>query len=1130
MLIFLSWSGGATTMTARTDPLDCLLYALFWWSRREGKVKAPNNRAILRKIRSGSQPPHETIFSQLKNGTAKHGSNEIPKLRRALAGPDNRKRCEAIEGLLGMDGVLRCKTADELETSLAADMSCHRSKTAYRSGERVVIYDTGDDCVPRRFPVSTEQRACEELERMIAGSDFPVIGWKHRFDAGAGIPLDDLHRQTEIATRYRKVAHIWPGCLNNPFQEEMLELCTRLRQGQKPVHSTRALLNLLREHCVLLVVHLPEFLDFVPANANANVLRRLLELPCDTDAATLFPPGHPPVAFLSSTRYTFDLVSIGKSTRDRYDREMRSATGRIDETLAIAAEERLIEMNMIRSRLVEEMGSPSVEDTGLLMSRVDTMDDGTAACESAPVHMKIRAIAAAREDARHGFLDPSGGFERLVGNDFNRHPDLCTFHREVSLYVDYLRERERISAGAPPKLDLLQCTSASLHWLSEDSLLYLHHCGEIEDADCDHILNMSASIHVDSGRTEGKRTRKFYCSLGAKATVQEIWQRVAPERRRRVHYKIARYLLESQNDKSRLPNEFPFEPHWGRSRIYFLGESIRHLIRSCDDVAVPRKAALRENMASVPRTEGDSCPLPEWIDKQASVDPATMIHYCYEFLFRQELNGERRQDGKRNLSRRHGAFKYAVELLTLMSDGQRIGRPHPCLHPRFHYDFRRECGLALLDVGSLHEARRCFAEMAEAARRNAAASEEAAEVDDAIMLEVDALLLGALVYFTEGDANAATDNVAQADALLWDRYAQRVPARSGERDEPNRSARKEFGNKLRQIRLREAQACYFRGEYKAVVDCIQALEVRPLTDEIVFLRDAELQAIMNRNFPGFEIDAPDGRIERHGASESHALRPRRSQINTETLHFKIAALRRLADQETDAERRREALQEPLRLCMDGLLRASGEGMHHNAIGLRIALAAVNRDLGQFDLAERIMDQAHLDLLRFGGSERTFLAFLGEASRLLHVQGRLLHGYATYLHPLIQRAHAKNFGREHQKALAHAEMVLSSLLEMARAAEREPDADAGLEWRQKRIDALFQHSRLQQHTMPRRNRSDIVAGPFFAYSISRSRDRMRQLATVDGIEKELARVQEQCALKAAHPAVPSTRGRFLPNVK
>ena len=66
---------------------------------------------------------------------------------------------------------------------------------------------------------------------------------------------------------------------------------------------------------------------------------------------------------------------------------------------------------------------------------------------------------------------------------------------------------------------------------------------------------------------------------------------------------------------------------------------------------------------------------------------------------------------ERALSKRHGAYALATELLQLMSMRGEYGVPHWALDPVHHWSFSTDSGYAALNLGDLSMAERCFARL-----------------------------------------------------------------------------------------------------------------------------------------------------------------------------------------------------------------------------------------------------------------------------------------------------------------------------------------------------------------------------------------------------------------------------------
>ena len=179
---------------------------------------------------------------------------------------------------------------------------------------------------------------------------------------------------------------------------------------------------------------------------------------------------------------------------------------------------------------------------------------------------------------------------------------------------------------------------------------------------------------IPSAVDESKTVHVFEIPNLVKSVAQDQWRQHQPFDRAIAHWRVAKYLYDNRNDKERLQEEFPYAPHWGRSRFFFLGECIRHLMRSCEtqDTGQIEERAPLDDFPAQPEP-GSSGAVPE-----------TELDYCYANLFQQQLNGNasfgtsgHMHTTSRVMSKRHGAGKYATELLQLMSHNGEIGAPIP---------------------------------------------------------------------------------------------------------------------------------------------------------------------------------------------------------------------------------------------------------------------------------------------------------------------------------------------------------------------------------------------------------------------------------------------------------------------
>ena len=72
------------------------------------------------------------------------------------------------------------------------------------------------------------------------------------------------------------------------------------------------------------------------------------------------------------------------------------------------------------------------------------------------------------------------------------------------------------------------------------------------------------------------------------------------------------------------------------------------------------------------------------------------------------------------------------------------------------------------------------------------------------------------------------------------------------------------------------------------------------------------------------------------------------------------------------------------------------------------MAYVLRGRGMLSAAETVLDDVYIGILTHGCSERTYLAFMLEAGRILLGQNRPVRAFSSYLLPCLRRAHARGF--------------------------------------------------------------------------------------------------------------------------
>ena len=151
----------------------------------------------------------------------------------------------------------------------------------------------------------------------------------------------------------------------------------------------------------------------------------------------------------------------------------------------------------------------------------------------------------------------------------------------------------------------------------------------------------------------------------------------------------------------------------------------------------------------------------------------------------------------------------------------------------------------------------------------------------------------------------------------------------------------------------------------------------------------------------------------------------------EVAHIYIATLGQIGD--------KDSLDLAMRICIKNIFQNTSRGVHHDALGFRIAMAHLFRKFEMLEVAETCLDQVHEDILQYGCSERTYLAFLLEAGRTVFAQGfrkpdRFARAYLGYLRPCLDRARSRGYVRYAETARRCATETLTEILARCRSLE------------------------------------------------------------------------------------------------
>lgn len=557
---------------------------------------------------------------------------------------------------------------------------------------------------------------------------------------------------------------------------------------------------------------------------------------------------------------------------------------------------------------------------------------------TAPASITLRILAFFSSNlADLSYLDPTAGWSRLCGvAPANLPADL------LHVINDYVNEIEGIPrAKRTPSIRPMQWCATALYWLT--------------DSAADRLAKLAPRISVNSYkkalsevprlvfREEVSGHAAYRMDLTTKALVQERWVKLNPLSRAQCHWEIALRLFENRDNAELLELELPLAPHWGRSKIHFLAECVRHLVRTSDRTTQrPVKKYPQEYQESFP-----DAPVADW----NGCNPYQVINYCFGVLFWQLLN-ENRGTGNihnRKLARQHGAYRLTAEILQLLSNNNNLGEPHWALNPRYVLRYLREVAYAQLDLGNLREARESFERMIRIA------DSRGENWRDCVNFRLDlAIATSAL-----GEINAAMVAVREARELFESKN-------EGEKDA--KRANQAIRNRLD---ARDANIYYLRGDFTASL--------------------AHLDSIF--------------------ASSPRAM-------VRDVAHTHIAVLGALKD--------RDKLNQALQICLQNLFDNTSQQIHHEALGFRVALGHLFRRFNMLEAAEVTLDAVLRDLRLHGCSERTYLAMLLEAGRVLVAQKRYARAYAAYLCPCVIRSHLKGFKRSFDQSRRYALACIEAL--------------------------------------------------------------------------------------------------------
>lgn len=949
------------------------------------------------------------------------GANTSSVIETLLASAERQERVAARFGLPDL-----FRQADK--TALEA-MLLRMAKTAPAGPARVDRSDFNELAAAKLGP--HEHHAIKNLLSWLTNAGRPVVTWFAPFDQGARFCIHSLVTLAGFKDSYDQLFVIRPSDKTEPFTSELRSIGQALRVTPSEQHAA-TLLDGLRTHRSLLVL-----CGAQGWSRHGDLARELL-----AEARRRGRGWTGPAA----------LMVVGANEELAAELDWASdITAELSRCLAVPGPSRMQFFQSQWTRFCQLRGIRPEREIGARLYHAQWHYDGLAGGNVWPINMRLRAYFASNLD-NQAFFDPTAGFDALAGPP-ELPLDILLFREDVSDYLSAL------PAGRQNhETQLLQFMSTAKFWLTRDALEVLGRVsgnnepswrGMSPVAVRKCLLTLSPPIAETGEGSSGKRS--FVLGIGVRAIVQDAWKRSGPGSRSLAHYRIAERLFTQQNDKVLLGAEFPFVPHYGRSRMYFISECIRHLVRASDAVTSPDRLVGPGILAETPFGVD-----PPTRDLQAC-DPRQAITFCYRILYRRELDGRHSAGGQtRLLAKRHGAYSLAFELLQLMSDGGRFGVPHWALDPELHREFRVDAGFAALNVGELELAEACFDRLIASDREQYAAL----RTDENARQLAEAQLSLALVHASQDrlqDArttiDAAVDTIGGVIHL----------------DNARPSVRRRVTGRL-------AHLSYLDGDLDTALGLFNGL----VNDE-------------------GGITDPD------------------------LMHCYIALLEKVrARPGADLA----SIADGMDVCVSSMFSAMSDGLQHDAMGFKIALAHIMRKRGSLTAAETIMDSVHRDILQFGCSERTHLSFTLEAARILLGRNKPVRAFACYAEPCLRRAEALGFRRvatsARQTALAslnRARKILDTVGrdEWRRLIQKELDDDLayrtsatsvskGLKERERLGELQGYADSGLQNPPGQRTAGPFSRGPLYAYTIAEAKEIMLGLSTFGGIDKAIAEVK------------------------
>lgn len=848
----------------------------------------------------------------------------------------------------------------------------------------------------------------------------PFLYWPTSLESGSSLFAHLLARRLILSKSFESVFILNPKSAGLPFQAELTRLADML--GISAVNrSGRQIASALLQQNILLILNNADLIGN-PETSRHSYVKELIQWIKSRQAVK----GEPAY-----------LLLVGEPSPQVFD--FRGTNTNLESIEEATIHPKRQRFNFFREQFERFKNFRQYSDVFVGSDRLKRARWYYELVSDKPVHsmnIRVRAFFASNRDNLF-YFDPTAGFEALSGMPYESLPlDIQCYVDDIRMYIKSLPNKGP-TKGA---LSLLRSISTAKYWLTETARIALEEevdSLKLSKAKRNNLEALLKRLHKSilvSDRedlssytqVDGKSVPKTYsiytAGIGIKSLIQDHWRVENSYERKMAHFAIAQRLHVNMNDDATIKKEFPYEALWGNPRIIPVVECIRHLVRACEDVEEPDKIE--------GYTGGLTSRFP------TAPDPIAVWSFCYNQLFKSELDGYRRIAKKhlstrqgaihlKQLTYRHGAFHLKLEVLQLLSNGGKLGNPHWALHKDEHINYLRELAFSHLDLGHLDEAKISFSKLVGLANN---IKDEYEALNQKINLVLVETIRGN--FCRAKNALEAIESELQT-ATLTDGGHERIKHR---------------------LITRRIHLLYLSERYQSALQLFDKISSTPLKRDVA--------------------------------------------------HYYIATISNIANRQVISDSHKKALYDKaMSVCLSNLFENTSNQLHHEAIGFRISLAHLLRHQDQLEAAESCLDRVYIDIIKYGCSERTYIALLLEAGRLLARKGKYVRAYAAYLGPCMDRAYHLGFKRE---ALSAKKEALS-VLEKIKVKCGECSADV---WNKEYLTEIKPSENLKALATPSKV-GDIPLDPLYSYDFISIEDGRFLLTNSKKIDEQIENCENMC---------------------